>query len=327
MRFGRRRRASGRRHLPDPRDRRRFRRLRRRLSRTEHRVRVRWRSAVAPAERRSAAVARTAEGCSWKAWAQDLDEHLQRHRGPLWPKLFILGGGVSKNSDKLHPRLPCRTRSSRRPCATRPASSAQRSWRWTARRGPPTRSMTCRTAPIPAPGRRRPWLTSAPPQAGAEVDECGHGRISARCPSSAAHARAEPGASSSSSTSEWPSRSPSAPGPSLPASASRRHRLPGRRVSSSGRPRPGSSPTPNGSASPRRGGRGAPALRARRRVLDPRAWPDVRRIVIPGAIGQIGSSPGRRRGGDHPARPGSACRDRSSAPPWPSVRRSWSSSR
>ncbi len=62
-----------------------------------------------PAERRSASVARTRRGLSWKAWAQDLDEHLQRIEDLMWPSLFILGGGVSKNADKFVPRLTTRT--------------------------------------------------------------------------------------------------------------------------------------------------------------------------------------------------------------------------
>jgi polyphosphate glucokinase len=62
-----------------------------------------------PAERRSASAARTRRGLSWKAWAQDLDEHLQRIEDLLWPSLFILGGGVSKNADKFVPKLTART--------------------------------------------------------------------------------------------------------------------------------------------------------------------------------------------------------------------------
>lgn len=62
-----------------------------------------------PAERRSASAARTRRGLSWKAWAQDLDEHLQRIADLMWPTLFILGGGVSKNADKFVPRLTVRT--------------------------------------------------------------------------------------------------------------------------------------------------------------------------------------------------------------------------
>jgi polyphosphate glucokinase len=61
------------------------------------------------AERRSAAAARTRRGLSWKAWTQDLDEHLQRIEDLLWPSLFIIGGGVSKNADRFIPRLTTRT--------------------------------------------------------------------------------------------------------------------------------------------------------------------------------------------------------------------------
>jgi polyphosphate glucokinase len=62
------------------------------------------------AERRSAAVARTRRGLSWKAWANDLDEHLHAIDKLFWPNLIILGGGVSKNADKFIPRLTVRPR-------------------------------------------------------------------------------------------------------------------------------------------------------------------------------------------------------------------------
>jgi polyphosphate glucokinase len=61
-----------------------------------------------PAERRSAAAARVRRGLSWKAWSQDLDEHLHRIDNLMWPNLIILGGGVSKNADKFIPRLTVR---------------------------------------------------------------------------------------------------------------------------------------------------------------------------------------------------------------------------
>lgn len=61
------------------------------------------------AERRSASAARVRKGLSWKAWALDLDEHLQRIEDLLWPTLFILGGGVSKNGEKFIPMLKRRT--------------------------------------------------------------------------------------------------------------------------------------------------------------------------------------------------------------------------
>jgi polyphosphate glucokinase len=62
-----------------------------------------------PAERRSASAARVRRSLSWKAWAMDLDEHLQHIEELMWPELFILGGGVSKNGDKFIPRLNRRT--------------------------------------------------------------------------------------------------------------------------------------------------------------------------------------------------------------------------
>jgi len=60
------------------------------------------------AERRSAAAARIRRGLSWKAWAQDLDEHLDRIDALMWPNLMILGGGVSKQGEKFIPRLTVR---------------------------------------------------------------------------------------------------------------------------------------------------------------------------------------------------------------------------
>jgi polyphosphate glucokinase len=62
------------------------------------------------AERRSAAAARTRRGLSWKAWASDLDEHLQAIDKLFWPNLIILGGGVSKQPEKFIPRLTVRPR-------------------------------------------------------------------------------------------------------------------------------------------------------------------------------------------------------------------------
>jgi polyphosphate glucokinase len=61
------------------------------------------------AERRSAAAARVRRGLSWKAWAADLDEHLDRIHQLMWPNLMILGGGVSKSADKFIPRLTVHT--------------------------------------------------------------------------------------------------------------------------------------------------------------------------------------------------------------------------
>jgi polyphosphate glucokinase len=62
------------------------------------------------AERRSAAAARTRRGLSWKAWANDLDEHLHAIDKLFSPNLIILGGGVSKQPEKFIPRLTVRPR-------------------------------------------------------------------------------------------------------------------------------------------------------------------------------------------------------------------------
>ena len=62
------------------------------------------------AERRSAAAARTRRGLSWKAWAEDLDEHLHAIEKLFSPDLIILGGGVSKQPDKFIPLLTVKTR-------------------------------------------------------------------------------------------------------------------------------------------------------------------------------------------------------------------------
>jgi polyphosphate glucokinase len=60
------------------------------------------------AERRSAAAARIRRGLSWKAWAADLDEHLLAIERLFSPRLFIIGGGVSKRSERFIPRLTVR---------------------------------------------------------------------------------------------------------------------------------------------------------------------------------------------------------------------------
>ena len=60
------------------------------------------------AERRSAAVSRIKRSISWKAWATDLDEHLLAIEKLFSPRLFIIGGGVSKRSEQFIPRLTVR---------------------------------------------------------------------------------------------------------------------------------------------------------------------------------------------------------------------------
>ncbi len=57
------------------------------------------------AEKRSSANARIRRGLSWKAWAEDLDDHLRAIDLLFSPSLIILGGGVSKKADRFLPFL------------------------------------------------------------------------------------------------------------------------------------------------------------------------------------------------------------------------------
>ena len=60
------------------------------------------------AERRASAGARERHGLSFKEWAPVLDEYLDRIDQLIWPDLIILGGGVSKRSEKFVPLLSVR---------------------------------------------------------------------------------------------------------------------------------------------------------------------------------------------------------------------------
>ncbi|HEY2723684.1 MAG TPA: ROK family protein [Pseudonocardiaceae bacterium] len=63
----------------------------------------------ADAEHRAAAAAREAEGLSWDEWAARVSRYLQVLEDLCWPDLYIVGGGVSRKSDKWLPALECRT--------------------------------------------------------------------------------------------------------------------------------------------------------------------------------------------------------------------------
>lgn len=53
------------------------------------------------AEERATDRARKKKGMSWQKYGKRLDEYLKRIEALLWPDLIILGGGVSKKSDKF----------------------------------------------------------------------------------------------------------------------------------------------------------------------------------------------------------------------------------
>jgi polyphosphate glucokinase len=60
------------------------------------------------AESRAAASRRKADDLSWNEWAALLDEAIQRLDLLVWPRLVILGGGVSRKAEKFIPLLTAR---------------------------------------------------------------------------------------------------------------------------------------------------------------------------------------------------------------------------
>ena len=52
---------------------------------------------------------RERDDLSWRQWAHRLSRYLEVVENLLWPELIIIGGGVSKLSDKFVPLLECRT--------------------------------------------------------------------------------------------------------------------------------------------------------------------------------------------------------------------------
>jgi polyphosphate glucokinase len=57
------------------------------------------------AEKRASEQARELEELSWGHWAERLDEYFEHMEALLSPRLIIVGGGVSRKSDKFLPRL------------------------------------------------------------------------------------------------------------------------------------------------------------------------------------------------------------------------------
>ncbi len=57
------------------------------------------------AEKWAAEIVRVNEALSWKKWAKRVDTYLHCLERYFWPDLFIIGGGVSKKSEKFVPRL------------------------------------------------------------------------------------------------------------------------------------------------------------------------------------------------------------------------------
>jgi polyphosphate glucokinase len=60
------------------------------------------------AERQASEKVHVEQHLSWKEWAGRLDTYLLRLEALLWPDLFIIGGGVSEQSDQFFPLLTVR---------------------------------------------------------------------------------------------------------------------------------------------------------------------------------------------------------------------------
>ena len=57
------------------------------------------------AEKRASEIARELHDLSWDKWADRVDEYLRHLEALLSPDLFIIGGGISRKSDKFLPLL------------------------------------------------------------------------------------------------------------------------------------------------------------------------------------------------------------------------------
>jgi polyphosphate glucokinase len=61
------------------------------------------------AETRASDAARDRENLSWEQWAKRLQKYYRRLEDLFWPDLFVVGGGVSRKSDRFLPLLELRT--------------------------------------------------------------------------------------------------------------------------------------------------------------------------------------------------------------------------
>ncbi len=61
------------------------------------------------AEQRAAQSAKERENLSYPEWAKRLQRYYSHVEGLFWPDLFVVGGGISKSSDRFLPLLDLRT--------------------------------------------------------------------------------------------------------------------------------------------------------------------------------------------------------------------------
>jgi polyphosphate glucokinase len=61
------------------------------------------------AEHRASDRVREDDDLSWEKWAERVEDYLKYLESLLSPRLFIIGGGVSKKSDRFFPLIDIRT--------------------------------------------------------------------------------------------------------------------------------------------------------------------------------------------------------------------------
>jgi polyphosphate glucokinase len=61
------------------------------------------------AEHRASDAIRQIEDLSWKKYAKRFNRYLKAMEKLFWPDLFIVGGGISKESEKFLPLLTIKT--------------------------------------------------------------------------------------------------------------------------------------------------------------------------------------------------------------------------
>jgi polyphosphate glucokinase len=62
------------------------------------------------AERYAAEIVRDRDNLDWDEWAARLTEYFTMLENLIWPDLFVVGGGVSKQSDEWLPKVKTRTK-------------------------------------------------------------------------------------------------------------------------------------------------------------------------------------------------------------------------
>jgi polyphosphate glucokinase len=64
----------------------------------------------ADAEIYASEIARERDKLGWEEWAERLSEYFQLVENLVWPDLFVVGGGISKEPDPWLPLIQCRTK-------------------------------------------------------------------------------------------------------------------------------------------------------------------------------------------------------------------------